>query len=294
MELNQPIDLIAKLLANENINVIRTNTSTASFDIKERTLRLPTWKMITDEIDQMLVAHEVGHALYTTDEYTEALYGDLDFSGAKSYLNILEDARVEKLIKRTYPGTRKTFTVGYKQLNDMDFFGIAKRDIQDLSLIDRINMYFKVGYSSGVSFSSEEKPFVVRAEQTETIGDVIQLAKDIWTFCQNKKQERENHHDDDDTLDGPDDGDSSIDDDDFNDEPNSSGDNVPAEDTDGDQDDDQWDDDFDQDGEEVDDSEDDDNEIGDEQGEQKDNPTDSDNTDTGDGITDRTFARQIA
>lgn len=182
MESNQPIDLIAKLLANENINVIRATCATASFDIKERTLRLPRWKVITDEIDQMLVAHEVGHALYTTDEYTDALINDLDFKGAGSYLNILEDARVEKLIKRKYPGIRKTFTVGYKELNDMDFFGIKQRDLQDLSLIDRINMYFKVGYSCGVQFSPEEKVFVVRAEKTETIDDVIQLAKDIWNY----------------------------------------------------------------------------------------------------------------
>jgi hypothetical protein len=59
-------DLVAKLLANENLTVIQAPVSTASFDIKNRVLRLPQWKDMTDNLIDMLVGHEVGHALYTT------------------------------------------------------------------------------------------------------------------------------------------------------------------------------------------------------------------------------------
>ena len=59
-------DLLARLLANENLNVIRANVSTASFDSMSRTLTLPQWKEMTPDVEEMLIGHEVGHALYTT------------------------------------------------------------------------------------------------------------------------------------------------------------------------------------------------------------------------------------
>ena len=62
-------DLSARLLATENLSVIRARTRTASFDIKSRILTLPMWKEMTPEIEDMLIGHEVGHALYTTEEY---------------------------------------------------------------------------------------------------------------------------------------------------------------------------------------------------------------------------------
>jgi hypothetical protein len=110
-------------------------------------------------------------------------------------MNILEDVRIEKLIKRKYPGLRKRMNEGYKQLNDKDFFGVSKvASLDALNLIDRINLYFKAGFQCGVKFDQDEKPFVNRAERTETIDEVIQLANDIYTFAkeqaEKKKQER--------------------------------------------------------------------------------------------------------
>jgi len=88
-------DLLAKLLANENLNIVRAPVSTASMDIRSRTLTLPQWKEMSPDVEEMLIGHEVGHALYTTDEYikegeTRALHG---------YMNVIEDVRIEKKIK---------------------------------------------------------------------------------------------------------------------------------------------------------------------------------------------------
>ena len=185
----QPIDLIAKLLANENINVVRANVSTAAFDIQARTLILPQWKNMSPAVDQMLVAHEVSHALFTTKTYMEALENELNFKYAREYLNILEDARVEKHMKRRYLGIRKTFSAGYKELADMDFFGVKTTNIAALPLIDRINLWFKVGFTSGVQFTNEERVFVVRAEGAETERDVIDLARDIFEFEKAAREE---------------------------------------------------------------------------------------------------------
>ena len=182
----QASDLSAKLLATENITVVRANAPTASFDIKSRVLTLPIWKDMTPEVEDMLVGHEVGHALYTGERYIEPMK---ETPAIAMYMNILEDVRIEKLLKRTYPGMRKRMTEGYRQLNERDFFGLSKvQSLEALLLIDRINLYFKAGITCGVKFNSKEKEFVSRAEHTETIDDVIKLAQEIFEFS---KQEAE-------------------------------------------------------------------------------------------------------
>lgn len=181
-------DLSARLLATENLSVVRANVRTASFDIRSRVLTLPMWKDMTPEIEDMLVGHEVGHALYTGEEYIKPIEENRKLQG---YLNILEDVRIEKLIKRKYPGLRKRMNEGYRQLNERDFFGLAKvQDFSQVLLIDRINLYFKAGFSCGVTFTSVEKEFVNRAEKTETIEEVIHLAQEIYEFSKQEMEER--------------------------------------------------------------------------------------------------------
>lgn len=185
---NNSVDLGAKLLASENVTIVRARVSTASFDIKSRVLTLPQWKDMSPVVEEMLVCHEVGHALYTTEDYIEPL---IEFPKLKSYMNIIEDVRIEKLIKRKYPGIRKIMTEGYKQLNDKDFFGVSEiQDLTQLNTIDKINLYFKAGFACGVTFNDEEQEFVHRAEKTESIADVVQLSKDVYEYSREKiKQE---------------------------------------------------------------------------------------------------------
>jgi uncharacterized protein with von Willebrand factor type A (vWA) domain len=181
-------DLSARLLATENLSVIRARTRTASFDIKSRILTLPMWKDMTPEIEDMLIGHEVGHALYTDDTYIEPLK---ETPKLHSYMNVLEDVRIEKLIKRKYPGLRKRMNEGYKQLNDRDFFGTKQvQDFDELLLIDKINLYFKAGFQCGVTFTPDEKVFVNRAERTETVDEIIALANDIYAYSKQVAEER--------------------------------------------------------------------------------------------------------
>ena len=183
------VDLVARLLATENLTIVRNNCKTAFFDVKSRVLSLPLWKDMTPELEGMLVAHEVGHALYTTEEYIEEAKTDKVLA---SYINIVEDARIEKLMKRKFPGIRKTFNFGYKQLMERDFFQLKDRDLNSMLLIDRINLYFKAGYNCGVKFNKTEKEFVERVDRAETMDEVIQLAKELFAYT---KAERELHKD---------------------------------------------------------------------------------------------------
>lgn len=183
------IDLTAKLLATENLTVIKKAVRTAAFDVEKRQLIIPIFKDMTQEIEGMLVCHEVGHALYSTEDLFEPLKENPIL---RSYVNVVEDVRIEKLMKRKYPGIKKLMTEGYMQLNQRDFFGVSKiKDPSELNLIDRMNLWFKVGYSSGVSFSVKESQFITRAEKTETVPEVIQLAKDIYEFAKEELKEKQ-------------------------------------------------------------------------------------------------------
>ena len=177
-------DLLAKLLANENLNIVRAPVSTASMDIRSRTLTLPQWKEMTPDVEEMLIGHEVGHALFTTDDYikegeTRALHG---------YMNVIEDVRIEKKIKNKYPGLRASFLKGYKELNDRDFFEIQGKDLSQLLLIDRMNLYYKVGFNCGVKFTTTEMEFIRRTDKCDSIDDVYLLAKELLEFTKEERK----------------------------------------------------------------------------------------------------------
>ena len=58
---------LAKLLSNEDINVVHKQMDTAYFNSKSRELGLPIWKdeEMTKDIYDLMVCHEIGHALWT-------------------------------------------------------------------------------------------------------------------------------------------------------------------------------------------------------------------------------------
>ena len=172
---------LARLLATENLKVEHRRVSTACFDVSSRTLILPIWKSASNTVYDLLVGHEVGHALYTPNE---------DFGTApKDFVNVLEDARIEKMMKRTYPGLRKSFYDGYRELWNDDFFGVRDANIESLSLIDRINLYFKG--NPDMFFSDDEKVWVSRASNTNTFKEVIALAEELYGYAKEKQEEKQ-------------------------------------------------------------------------------------------------------
>lgn len=181
-------DITTRLLAQENLLIERAPVRTASFDVKNRILVLPMWQNMTPEIEEMLKAHEVGHALYT-DESMFAQYRDSDVPF--SYFNIIEDVRIERLMKSKYPGLRRAFTKGYKELLDMNFFGTESRDLNVLPFADRINLYFKAGYDCGVRFSAAEKFLLDQVSRVESIDQVAELSRKIYEFSKKQATEKQ-------------------------------------------------------------------------------------------------------
>lgn len=180
-------DLLAKLLANENLTIVRGNVKTAAFDISQRVLVLPQWKDMPEITEEMLILHEVGHALYTTEEYSECQKDQPKIFG--HYVNVVEDARIERKMKQRYPGSRKSFIQGYKELNDRDFFKIKGYDLSDMNLIDRINLFYKSGMNCGVKFNETEQKFISEIDRAETLNQVIDIAQRVFDYAKTTAQE---------------------------------------------------------------------------------------------------------
>ena len=178
---------LARLLATENLIVENRAVDTASFNVETRTLVLPLWEKAEDIVYDLLVSHEVGHALYTPQEEWKVTYPHLP----QSYVNITEDARVEKLMKRRYAGLTKTFFNGYKSLHKQDFFELKEDDLSTYSFIDRINLHFKVGNFVSLPFNAEEKPFVEKVRDAETFDEALKIADEIFKYVKEENDRKQ-------------------------------------------------------------------------------------------------------
>lgn len=199
--------LLAKLLATENINVEVRNVSTASFELKNRVLTLPNWKNVSEHGYDLLIGHEVGHAIDTPYEDWKTTVEENP--KLKSFINIVEDARIEKRIKRRYPGLRSSFVKGYAEFLSRDIFGIAGRDMNDLFFVDRVNLHFKLGVLAGIKFSSEEQKMVDLVDAVDTFDEAVEVAKIIFEYSKNEQQSAKKEDQDDDFADS-DDGEDSL------------------------------------------------------------------------------------
>ena len=179
--------IFARLLAAENIVVEHdSKAETAYFDTVKRRLVLPQWEAMTDNLYTMLVGHEVAHALYTPvgDGWVKDLQkiSEKDFGVLKGFFNVVEDARIERLVKTRYPGLRGSFLHGYDELNKADKFGLKGRDISEMGLIDRINLHYKIGVFIDVPFDDDEMDLVREVSQTKTYEDALDLTRRIYEF----------------------------------------------------------------------------------------------------------------
>lgn len=167
--------IMAKLLANENITVKHGSYPTAFFDVRERLLALPLWN--NSEVYDLLLAHEVGHALYTNaDEWDSVRKTHSDIP--QSTFNVVEDIRIEKLVLRKYPGLLSAFKRGYQNMFDTDKMGINRAKViklNDYQFVDRLNIKAKLRDLVEVEFTKDEQKIIDRAHAMETWQDVVDV-----------------------------------------------------------------------------------------------------------------------
>ena len=200
----QDKSLLAKLLATEDIIVqYDANARTASFNITSRVLVMPVWANVSNDLQDMLVVHEVGHALDTPEKETLDAIADIAERNKasarviKDYINIVEDARIDNRQKRRYPGSRRNYIVGYKELLERDFFGTQNKDVNAMGLADRINIYCKAGAMAQIKFDPVERALVDEIMKADTFAQVADLAERVYILAkeQSDKQKEQDQND---------------------------------------------------------------------------------------------------
>ena len=182
---------LAKLLATENIEVQENQVKTASFDVKDRILTLPIFKEEhkSKYVYDMLVGHEVSHALHTPHEdWAKCADRSDEF---RSFVNVLEDVRIDQLIQKKYPGLKKDYLYGFKKMFKDNFFGTKGKDLSNYALIDKINLYSKSSKTLDFNFTDKEKILVKAAYNTKSFKDVLKLAEEILGYCKKELEKKD-------------------------------------------------------------------------------------------------------
>ena len=185
---------LGRLLASEDIRVEHKQVQGPSFDVKTRVLTLPIWKDVDSDLYDLMIGHEVGHALFTpADGWVDEVKAL--GKGFKTMLNLVEDARIEKKMKRKFPGLTRPMYNGYTTLVDRGFFGVTLDEMASFTFPDRLNVYFKLGVRSGVSFSDTEQSIVDRIEAAENFSDVLAIAKELHAEASSEAEDLEDFFD---------------------------------------------------------------------------------------------------
>lgn len=176
--------MLARLLATEDIVVEHKKVETACFNVHTRVLTLPMWEKASNNVYDLLVSHECGHSIFTDNiDWTK------DNTIPPQFVNVVEDARIEKLMKRRYPGLAKTFYTGYKELYEQDFFAIEDEDVNSFNLADRANLYFKIGNFVKLNFNSEEQEIIDLISSADTFPQVLDAAEILYKYCKKEEQQ---------------------------------------------------------------------------------------------------------
>lgn len=180
---------VARLLSRENIIVTHCEVPTASFDLKNRVMRLPLWKDFGKVVYDMLIAHEVGHALFDDFPLIEEYLKNKNIFVIPPVLNIIDDIRIERRIQDKYPSLPKIFLAAYRALVEKDIFGIKDTDISKMEFIDRLNIHAKIGKIIDVPLSDKELDFFNRCYVSKTTQDVIDLFEEFNKFEKNEENQ---------------------------------------------------------------------------------------------------------
>lgn len=183
--------LLSKLMAREDLEVIEGNFKTASFDPKNRVVRLPLLKEEFNDAATLFIGHEIGHALYTPDIFSHKDKAE-DISDIPfDIINIVEDVRIERKVREFYPGLVNDFLKGYKRLMDDDFFSVKDKDLNKLKFLDRLNLKSKLNALVDIDFSLSETLMIEKVNAAQTFEDTVTVSREVMEFIKHQQEEQE-------------------------------------------------------------------------------------------------------
>ncbi len=137
------LDRFFALLAEENLTVVRRNVSTASINMHTRVITIPNYAVTDKDVFLVMGSHEVSHALNTPREWAHDEVGKIRNGEMRDCINIVEDIRIENLIRNKFPGFVGVYQRGYRKLMRTEHFSTDMWDL--FNICDRVNAKAKLG-----------------------------------------------------------------------------------------------------------------------------------------------------
>lgn len=172
------LDRFFALLSEENLTVRRANVPTGSIDLQSRIITIPNFATDDKDIFLLMGSHEVSHALHTPPNWCHDEIGKVKNALLRDCLNIVEDIRIERLIRRKFPGFVPVYVRAYKKLLSNNFFSTNKWS--DFKIHDKVNAYAKLGSSLDQPMTDRDMAVYRLVSDVKTFSDVIVKAKFLY------------------------------------------------------------------------------------------------------------------
>lgn len=194
--MNESWEVYAKILSQEGVTIEYSDyAKTAMYNVETNVVVIPTFDFLTDKATQLMVSHEIAHAMFSKYSLKELSEYSNKYS---DIFGVVEDAYIERSIKLRYPGLSSIFTEGYSDLARAKFFEYS----DEYNLIDRLNIYSKMPHIWEIPFvGPEENEFAVRITKLNSSSDVIALCQDILDYLNNMESKNNNGSDESDEND---------------------------------------------------------------------------------------------
>lgn len=179
-------DKFASLLAEKQLYIVRSKSApTAYINLNTNTITVPYFCIDDKDTFLLMLAHEVSHAMHTPpDWYKIHNEGHISLINSDRLmnicLNIVEDIRIERLIRRKFPGFVSTFVRGYQKLLGSDFFSLDAWD--EFKIHDRVNAYAKLNKNLPYALTDREMSIYRYVADTETFDDVREKARYLYNI----------------------------------------------------------------------------------------------------------------
>lgn len=179
------IDTFLKVISNNNrLNIIYSNEARVGYYTPAlNQVVLPYYITKDRDVYILMGSHEISHVLHTPLEFLDNHDGTNSnkhptVRGVKfnkvlmNCINIVEDIRIERLIRNKFPGFVAVYERGYTKLFHT-LFNMAEDSWDEMHLGDRINHKAKLGKLSKHQLTTYEEGIFRYLKDTKDFNDVI-------------------------------------------------------------------------------------------------------------------------
>lgn len=177
------IDTFLKVISqNSQLIINYKNVETAYIDMNTGEITLPLYIVKDRDMYILMGSHEVSHALNTPKDFyalhnsknAPTIHGIKINRNLFSCINIVEDIRIEKLIRNQFPGFVAIYKNGYKKLLDTNpNFKVSKSSWNKMDLANKINIKSKAGDLISFPLTDTEVAVLKYMKTAKTFDDVI-------------------------------------------------------------------------------------------------------------------------